>query len=89
MEEALGHLMRARSGSARAAARLMAVLLFVWGGLAVVQGQSAPIVQSYLYLEPFDARVEVLMDLPSMLERLGKPHDPWRQPSGDGKPCRA
>ena len=75
MEEALGPLMRARLGSARAAARLMAVLLFVWGGLAAVNGQSAPVAQSYLYLEPFDARVEVLMDLPSMLERLGKPHD--------------
>ncbi len=31
------------------------------------------IAQGYLYLEPLEARVEVLFDLPSMLERLGTP----------------
>ncbi len=34
-----------------------------------------PVAQAYLYIEPFEARVEVLLDLPTMLERLGIPHD--------------
>ncbi|MDB6137417.1 MAG: hypothetical protein JWO94_489, partial [Verrucomicrobiaceae bacterium] len=56
------------------AARLLAVLLMGWGGLAALQAQTAPFQQGYLYLEPFEARVEVLMDLPTVLERLNLPH---------------
>lgn len=55
----------------------MAALLLLSGVMAMGQDQSppAPIAQAYLYLEPFEARVEVLLDLPTMLERLGIPHD--------------
>ena len=67
--------MRALSGkSISAAARFVALLLAFWSGLAAVHGQSATIAQSYLYLEPFSARVEVLLDLPTMLGRLGINH---------------
>ena len=51
------------------------MLLLAWlGGFIVVHGEPVPIAQSYLYLEPFSARVEVLFDLPTMLVRLGNSH---------------
>lgn len=66
--------MRTVSGRTSAAARLLAVLLLgLCAGLASARAE--PVVQSYLYLEPFNARVEVLLDLPTMLVRLGQARD--------------
>lgn len=48
----------------------VALLLTWWGGAVNGLAQAVPVAQSYLYLEPFSARVEVLFDLPTFLGRL-------------------
>ena len=76
MEEALGFVRRSGRQS-RCLGCLAAVWLCLGCGLGTGQAQAAepePVAQGYLYLEPFDARVEVLFDLPAVLTRLGRPH---------------
>lgn len=69
MEEALGRLMRARA--------LIFMLLALAGvSLRAQDAPPAQVAQAYLYLEPFEARVEAIFDLGTALSWLGETPGP-------------
>ncbi len=76
MAETLGLVMRSDWKSRCAGLGWLAAILVCVCSMQGRAQQASPeaIAQAYLYLEPFDARVEVLFDLPSVLVRLGKEH---------------
>lgn len=71
MEEAVGTLIRIRLWLIA-----LSVSIIGSGNVGAQNAAVAPIAQAYAYLEPFEARVEVLYDLNTVLGWLNQPTEP-------------